>query len=171
MRGTRKQLVLVTRKEVRALGLRCADKSLGERTVHGQKHVFARVSPSQLRALCEHSGRRKGVKVKVGGKSVRAFPPGANAALQSRLGFQELRNARSASRRELKMLEEALSNARIQEEDDFGGDKGLYYSPKLQQDINRRMAGFTGATIGSRGRWVRDSLAGRGLEGPTMRER
>ena len=69
------QLVLVTEKEMRLLGLRRALVRLGERTVHGQKHVFARVGPSQLRALRDYSGRRKGVKVQVGGDCIRAFPP------------------------------------------------------------------------------------------------
>jgi hypothetical protein len=91
------QLVLVTSQEVRALALRPANRSLGERTVHGQKHFFTRVGPSQLRALCEHSGRRKGVKVKVGCKCVRAFPP---------VDSQRLR---SASRKQLKSFQEDLA--------------------------------------------------------------
>lgn len=126
MRGTRMQLVLVTRKEVRALGLRFADKSMGERTVHGQKHVFARVGPSQLRALCEHSGRRKGVKVKVGGKSVCAFPPGANPKRSlSRAELEELR-----SRAEL----EELRNSIIQNQDDFKGSD-TFPLPKARDSL------------------------------------
>jgi hypothetical protein len=70
----RSSLVLVTPGEARALKLRRRVPGLGERRVHGQTHGFVRVSAAQLRSLCEHSGRRKGVKVKVGGKSVRAFP-------------------------------------------------------------------------------------------------
>jgi hypothetical protein len=93
-------LVLVTSEEVRTLGLRPANRSLGKRTVHGQKHVFTRVGPSQLRALCEHSGRRKGVKVKVGCKCVRAFPPVKTVDSQ---------RLRSASRKQLLRFQEVLA--------------------------------------------------------------
>ena len=105
----RTSLVLVTPGEARALKLRRRVPGLGERRVRGQAHGFVRVGAAQLRSLCEHSGRRKGVKVKVGGKSVRAFPPADPK--------------RSSSRAQLKQLEYELQNAINQSKDDFKGAK------------------------------------------------